>query len=177
VQSVYLIDGGIYAESSCFDAPPRTTQRITYVESGRSLLTPSLCVLKSLTAHSLSSSFPDMASVAVKDKGSHQTQSRHIDVESSHSQGPDRPQDVFGDERNHDIQYKTLSWQVSWQPFLRSLVHTSTFLPHCTCTACELVDDSRDRQQWNAIFAQRNGRRRSVRSLLSRALLPRSTLI
>lgn len=23
------------------------------------------------------------------------------------------PQDVFGDERHHDIEYKTLSWQVS----------------------------------------------------------------
>ena len=35
-------------------------------------------------------------------------------------------EDVFGDEEEHDIRYKTLSWQVSWSIALLGLRETNT---------------------------------------------------
>lgn len=38
---------------------------------------------------------------------------KDIEAKAGHIPSPKLVEDVFGDESNHDIQYKTLSWQVS----------------------------------------------------------------
>lgn len=53
-------------------------------------------------------------------------------------------QDVFGDERNHDIAYKTLSWQVSTCRIHTIFAAYSSRPSHLI--ACQRVDDSGDRQ-------------------------------
>ena len=39
---------------------------------------------------------------------------------------PGSPADVFGNEEEHDIRYKTLSWQVSWSIALAELRKANT---------------------------------------------------
>ena len=50
------------------------------------------------------------------------------DVEGNRGRvaSPQAIEDVFGDETNHDIQYKTLSWQVSGKSYCKTCAPTTT---------------------------------------------------
>lgn len=56
-----------------------------------------------------------MAAILDQEKASQEDIPPYASAKSSGSQtSGEQAEDVFGDERNHDIQYKTLTWQVSF---------------------------------------------------------------
>lgn len=64
----------------------------------------------------------------------------HVNYFVDGTESPDQaPQDVFGDEADHDIQYKTLSWQVRAMSFI-----LTSLSKRPQSTVRERVDDSRD---------------------------------
>ena len=66
-------------------------------------------------------------------------------AESSSVTASQAPADVFADDENHEIRYKTLSWQVRTHTIYRS------FCSRWTCADRLFVYDCGDRQQWHAV--------------------------
>ena len=93
-----------------------------------------------------------------------------LEVNSANKPGLQGTEDVFVDKESHQIQYKTLNWQVSEQQYTQSSalpesLMTEPFLlfsglSMCPSSVRQSAHDCGDSKQWNALASQcRSGRR------------------